>query len=253
MKEDEKLQILEGYLLNLRGFVARYPTERQAIVLFSGGMDSVVLAAKLIMEHDLTVFPVHIIRNQSNLDGERRSARIFEEIYRDRFGDKFQPVQELCIHFPPDEIKATMKNYVVSNGYPCRDNMFALYAVHYAISLREKHGNIYDIFTSAIPGGTYTHDTLLALRSTTILACNSTPFHEWNITSPNLDPFLLGDRQPVQKKDLAAWGFAHDIPIELSHTCIVTSEVHCGVCIFCKKRKRAFSEAGVPDRTIYNE
>jgi len=252
MKEADRLQILDDYLMQLRGFVSRFPDNKKAIILFSGGMDSVVLAAKLIVEQDITVFPVHIVRNQSNLEGENRSIKIFQEIYSERFKDKFQPVQDLAIRLPPDEIRSPMKDYVSVHGYPCRDNMFALYAIHYAVSLHSKHGHIFSIFTSAIPGGTYTHDTLIALRSTTILACNSTPFVEWNISSPNLDPYLNNQR-PVLKKDLVAWGFGHLIPLELTYTCIVSSQIHCGECIFCRKRKRAFAEAGVPDRTFYNK
>lgn len=252
MKETDRLQMLDDYLMQLRGFVSRFPNDKKAIVLFSGGMDSVVLAAKLIVEQDITVFPVHIVRNQSNLEGEKRSIRTFQEIYLERFKGKFYPVRELVIRFPLEEIKSSMKDYASVHGYPCRDNMFALYATHYAVSLQPKHGYVFSIFTSAIPGGTYTHDTLIALRSTTILACNSTPFTEWNISSPNLDP-LLNDQKPVQKKDLAAWGFAHSIPLELTHTCIVSGKTHCGECIFCKKRKRAFAEAGVPDRTVYDK
>lgn len=252
MKEADRLQILDDYLLQLRGFVSCFPDNKKAIVLFSGGMDSVVLTGKLIVEQDITVFPVHIVRNQSNLEGENKSIRIFQEVYSKRFKDKFQPVQDLAISFPPNEVKFPMKEYVSIHGYPCRDNMFALYALHYAVSLQSKHGHIFSIFTSAIPGGTYTHDTLIALRSTTILACNSTPFADWNISSPNLDPYL-NEHKPVQKRDLVAWGFAHSIPLELTHTCIVSGKVHCGECIFCKKRKRAFAEAGVPDATLYGK
>ena len=252
MEKTDRLRVLDDYLMQSRGFVSRFPADRRAIVLFSGGMDSVVLAAKLIVEQDITVFPVHIVRSQSNLEGERRSIRMFEEIFREKYREKFHPVRDLVIRFPPKEIKLQMADYTTEHGYPCRDNMFALYATHYAVSFRPEQGYVFSIFTGAIPGGTYTHDTLIALRSTTILACNSTPFDGWNITSPNLDP-LLNSHNPVQKKDLAAWGAANAIPLELTHTCIVSGETHCGECVFCKKRKQAFAEAGVLDRTAYNE
>jgi 7-cyano-7-deazaguanine synthase in queuosine biosynthesis len=251
MNEIDKLQLLDNFLLNLRGFISKYPENKKAVVLFSGGMDSVVLAARLIIEHDITVFPVHIVRNQSNIKGEERAIKFFEQLYFDRFKDKFKPVKELKICLPPEIIKEPMKEYVVSNGYPCRDNIFSLYALYYSISLHPLYGNIHSIFTSAIPGGTYTHDTLAALRSSTILACNSTPFIDWNISSPNLDPILLGNENLVKKEDLVAWAHRHSIPIEHSHTCIVMGDYHCGECIFCNKRKKAFAVAGINDKTKY--
>lgn len=251
MTEAERVRALDEYLLQLRGYVSRYPDNGKVIVLFSGGLDSVVLAARLIINHGLTVFPVHIVRGQSNLQGEERSIAHYQREYSARFGDKFQAVQSLHVSVPPPEIKAALTEYVPLHGYPCRDNLFCLFALYYAVAMRSQYGPIMTILTSAIPGGTYTHDTLSALRATTVLACNSTPDQDWVISAPNLDPLLSEGAQQVTKSDLVSWGHSHRIDMQYTHTCIMRGDMHCGQCIFCGKRRHAFALANVTDNTRY--
>jgi 7-cyano-7-deazaguanine synthase len=43
-----------------------------------------------------------------------------------------------------------------------------------------------------------------------------------------------------------------ELPLELTLTCIIPKEgKHCGRCNKCAERRRAFQQAGIPDRTVY--
>lgn len=46
-------------------------------------------------------------------------------------------------------------------------------------------------------------------------------------------------------------GLEIDAPLELSYSCYMGEEKHCGVCESCMRRKRAFIEANAEDVTEY--
>lgn len=46
---------------------------------------------------------------------------------------------------------------------------------------------------------------------------------------------------------------ARDLPLEKTFSCIAPRNgLHCGMCNKCAERRRAFREAGLPDRTVYD-
>lgn len=55
----------------------------------------------------------------------------------------------------------------------------------------------------------------------------------------------------MNKKDIVKLGNQINAPLELSYSCYMGQEEHCGVCESCMRRKRAFEDAGVEDVTIY--
>ncbi|MFI6741609.1 7-cyano-7-deazaguanine synthase [Nonomuraea sp. NPDC050451] len=56
----------------------------------------------------------------------------------------------------------------------------------------------------------------------------------------------------MQKEDIVAYGRRLDAPMDKSRTCYLDSSLHCGVCLACLTRRNAFSLAGVPDPTTYS-
>lgn len=183
--------------------------------------------------------------------GEASSVSFFNDYFLKRFPEKYHPVAFLHVEIPPKELKDDIKKYSENNGYPLRDNQLEIAALQYAISLWKKAGEIDTIFTGVTKEDIYVHSSLLAMRSTTLMSCLSTPHKNWNISSINVDPYLYGNLGPFGKKEEIKWCFDHSIPIEKSRTCNNATLEHCGACSSCIKRQKAFEAAGVPDRTIY--
>lgn len=55
----------------------------------------------------------------------------------------------------------------------------------------------------------------------------------------------------MTKRDIVELGSKIRSPMELSYSCYKGGGEQCGVCESCMRRKRAFHEAGVKDKTIY--
>lgn len=56
----------------------------------------------------------------------------------------------------------------------------------------------------------------------------------------------------LDKDEIVKLGDEMDAPMDLSYSCYMGEENHCGVCESCMRRKRAFKQAGVKDESVYN-
>lgn len=57
----------------------------------------------------------------------------------------------------------------------------------------------------------------------------------------------------MNKSDIVRLGSELEVPYEMTWSCYGGDMKHCGTCSACRERKRAFSEAGVRDPTVYRE
>lgn len=47
------------------------------------------------------------------------------------------------------------------------------------------------------------------------------------------------------------WGYENNIPLHKARTCVKKFDIECGDCPTCWDRRRAYTEAGVTDQTVY--
>ena len=57
----------------------------------------------------------------------------------------------------------------------------------------------------------------------------------------------------LNKEDIVKLGVEVEAPMEISYSCYVGRDKHCGVCESCMRRKRAFEKMGIKDLTKYEQ
>jgi len=246
----DNIKIFENIIRKNRGWVSQWP--QKAVFICSGGMDSTTTMAKLLKEKKVELFPLFINRGQSNVEYERGALKYFEKYFKKKYGKLFHNVMEIAINVPAKEIKDKLRQYSKKFGYPLRNTILQMVGVQYAISISEEtNQKISSVLCAQIDDDPFPHSKLVSLRATTLDVCQSLGEWNWQITSPNIDPFL--SRQKFMKKDMIRWAFNNKFPLEKTRSCYSNMETHCGTCLTCRRRKKAFIDAGLPDLTEYRE
>lgn len=245
------IRIYEKILLEKRGSVTQWPKNKRIVLIVSGGLDSMVTSAKLMLEHKLEIYPLHIDRGQKNYTAEKKSLQYFSKYFSTILPNQFKPVKTLKISIPPIEIKHNLIKYMHRAGYPLRDPIMLSVGVQYAISLSDKTSNkIKTVFNAAVLEDPFPHCSLDSIRSINVAICQNLKDWEWVISAPNIDPFL--NKKQIGKKEEVLWASKHAIPIEKTVSCYNTSShIHCGICLACIRRKEAFKLANFKDNTEY--
>ncbi len=227
---------------------------KNAIVLVSGGLDSVVTANYL--KKKLNYDKVKILffnYGQKTLKQERKCSKKcakdlnaeFMEIelkwlknISDSLINKKGKVKRLKKEDLKDTAKESKKWYV-----PCRNTIFLSYALAYAESLYLKDKKIYDIAVGFKCEGkdSYpdaTKEFVKEMNNLSKISCNK-PF---KVISPliKLDKneiVLLGKKLKVNFKD--------------TYSCYIGTKKHCGYCLACRLRQAGFYWSNVEDPTRY--
>lgn len=247
---------LEKYLEENRGYLSKIPDNKKAVMIISGGLDSIVTSARLIEEYGMELFPLHIHRGQTNTVAENRSVSFFTRYFQKRYGsDKFHTPGKISVNIPPKEFKKDLIDYTKSKGHPMRDPIMHLLAVEYAVAVSQKiDGAVKSIYCAIVPEDYFPHSTLEGLRANTINTCINMGDWQWQISSPNIDPYLT--KELFGKYEEIQWGTERNIPIGKTISCNnaskKTSYLACGDCSSCKRRHEAFLRVGVQDPTEYH-
>ena len=217
----------------------------KALVLFSGGLDSTVLAT------------------QMKRDAEE--PRLLSINYGQRHAKELNHSQRVAKHLDlPHEILNLSQLGAILGGSSLTDKGLALPEGHYAEeSMKSTVVPNRNMILLALAGG-----HALSLGFDTIAYAAHAGDHtiypdcrpafadamdrafglaDWNTLSLHR-PFV-----DMTKSDLVSLGTELDAPLHLTWSCYAGNEIHCGKCGTCVERKEAFALANVPDPTKYEE
>ncbi len=260
--EDYKLvEQIESYLIKKRGFNYKIPTKNTPVILlFSGGLDTVISAAILMKVFNLQIYPFYIKRGQRRIRKEIGAVNFYSKLYGQRFPNLWKKVKIVDSFIPPKQIRYSItlvsnntvsQNSLHKKGIPMYTSLMANFAVEYAYFLQINQGiKIRNIFLGLVnnDGNYMSYETFTALRSIMLNICYSTHDWSWQVSSIALEKEL---GFCLEKYDLIKWAIAQKIPIEKSWSCYWDYIYHCGNCDGCTARKIAFRETKLKDKTTY--
>ena len=217
----------------------------KALVLFSGGLDSTVLATQMKRDAEET--------------------RLLSINYGQRHAKELNHSQRVAKHLDlPHEILNLSQLGAILGGSSLTDKSLALPEGHYAEeSMKSTVVPNRNMILLALAGG-----HALSLGFDTIAYAAHAGDHtiypdcrpafadamdrafglaDWNTLSLHR-PFV-----DMTKSDLVSLGTELNAPLHLTWSCYAGNEIHCGKCGTCVERKEAFALANVPDPTKYEE
>jgi 7-cyano-7-deazaguanine synthase len=228
---------------------------KNAIILCSGGLDSVVcshLVKKRLKYGNLII--LFFDYGQRTLASERKCAKKCAKALNAKFIeinlDELKKISNSLINtnkkYKKLNIKDLKNTKEESEKYyvPCRNTIFLTYALALAESyfVKDKNKGKYDIFTGFKCEGkeAYPDTTIKYVQKINDLskcACVG----KFRIIAPLIkkdkeDIILLGQKLGVDFKD--------------THSCYINN-THCGTCLSCKLRQAGFYWAGIKDSTKY--
>ena len=217
----------------------------KALVLFSGGLDSTVLATQ--MKQEATETRLLSIdygqRHAKELDHSQKVADhlgLAHEILKlpqlgTILGGSSLTDKSLILpegHYAEESMKSTV--------VPNRNMILLALAGGHALSLGfdtiayAAHAGDHTIYPDCRPEFADAMDTALGLAD----------WNDLNLHRPYVE---------MTKSDLVSLGDKLEAPLHLTWSCYAGGERHCGKCGTCVERKEAFALANIPDPTKYAE
>jgi len=221
----------------------------KAISVLSGGLDSTVATAIYAEDYEITAITFDY--GQQSLDRELESAKAICE----RYDMKHEIIQlpwlakisnssltsdedipNVEIDELDDETKALENSKSV--WVPARNTVFCSIALAYAESVKAEIIIVGWDYEEAVTFPDNSKEYLESFNKTIEYGS----FDDITIKAPLID---------MNKEDIVLKGHEVNAPMELSYSCYKGSDVHCGFCESCQRRKRAFIKAGIVDKTEY--
>lgn len=227
---------------------------KNAILLCSGGIDSVVTAHyiknKLNYKKLIILFFNY---EQKTLDAERKFSKKCAKKINAKFiemplkwlGDISNSL--INKHGKVHKLKkADLKNTKKESGnwyVPCRNTLFLIYALALAESIYVKEKTLSEIFIGFKCEGkeSYpdtTKEFVNEMNELSKLSCIGKP----QIIAPLINK---------DKEDIINLGNKLGVNFKQTHSCYISNK-HCGYCLACMLRKAGFYWAGIKDNTEYS-
>lgn len=224
-------------------------SKKKGISVLSGGLDCTVATSIYAEEYDLTAITFNY--GQQSLEQELIHARKVCE----KLGMKHEVIDLPWLNkisnsslTSDEEIPSIsdddLDNYDVaietakSVWVPARNTVFCSIALAFAESIKAEIIIVGWDYEEAVTFPDNSKEYLEAFNETIRYGS----FDDIEIKAPLIN---------MSKKEIVEKGYEVNAPMELSYSCYTGDEAHCGCCESCKRRKRAFIEAGLDDPTSY--
>jgi 7-cyano-7-deazaguanine synthase len=227
------------------------------VPVVSGGLDSVALTG-VALELGAEVHPIFIRRGQTNKFREEDAINHFDEFFGSEYPEQYYPTFKAGSSMPPPQANAFSKEHGCSKEatYFCRNHAMGIVAVQYSLMLREVEEIDYPppvILGSVISDRRFKDGRKQVVRAFEKAMRLAMPDEIEGKNFHYTAPFL---EMGWDKKDYVLWlkENALDTANELHYTwsCFGRQKKQCGHCNPCEKRKQAFAEAGLEDKTPYS-
>lgn len=223
-------------------------SNKKAVVLISGGMDSALCAA-LAKENGYSISALHINYGQKT---ERRELKAFSDL-----ADFYNAEQRLIIELPhfsaigasslTDFSIEVSKADLISKEIPTSYVPF-------------RNGNILSAAASwaEVIGAKAIYIGAMQLDSSGYPDCRTEFFNAFekaiNIgTKPGTEIKIITPIINYTKADIVRKGVELGVPFHLTWSCYKESEIACGECDSCALRLRGFQQAGLEDTIPYKK
>lgn len=262
LENTQLITTVEKIFKEKRGYSIKIPPQKTPVILIvSGGLDSIIIWAYLMKVYGLEVFPLFLNRGQRRAKIEEKSVDYFYKYYKKIFPKLCQPIQKMNAYIPPMEIRFPItihSNNVFDKsgrwmGIPMYSNLLVDYAVQYAyflqVTRKIKIRNIFSGFMKT-DGTVMKDETLTAVRVNNLTIAELTDDYSWQFIALPIEKevgFFY------EKKQFIQWANKENLPIEKTRSCIMWGSYHCGECVSCFTRKKAFEKAKIKDKTIYKK
>lgn len=217
----------------------------KGIVLVSGGMDSLVLAAFATREAEIAL--LHVSYGQRT---QARELACFQAI-ADHLGVRERMVADIGYLKRIGGSALTDPSIAVPEADPGRNGVPATY-----VPFRNAHLVCIAVSWAEVIGARHVYIGAVWADSSGYPDCRPAFYDAMNeaIRAGTRDGSGIAVRAPflnLKKKDLVLMGKSLGVPFERSWSCYRDGAKACGRCDSCALRLRAFAEAGVPDPLDY--